>query len=267
MIAMDLDGTLMERDKRILPDLVSTLRRLANAGAICVTATGRKFAFQTALFDAHGIGAESRVIRAIMCDEREAFVAQNGHYVPIASWNDAVRTRWGALFPAAWELLERMRGYAHEQGWDVTFFHERAVAYERGLPTIACETSAQALMLETWVQTWIAIEQLPFQMSRNLRRVQIIDSQAGKGQTLLAIAGHFGIPPANTLAIGDSANDLDMLDGRFGFHAATVGNADSVVKEIVQQRGGHIAEGHAGRGVIEILEKLVGDTQTQIILQ
>jgi hypothetical protein len=48
-----------------------------------------------------------------------------------------------------------------------------------------------------------------------------------------------------------------MLEGRFGFLAATVANADGEVKAMVRRGGGYVARAPLGAGVIEVLEPLV----------
>lgn len=261
LIAMDLDGTMIEPvqeyDQRILPDLLSELRRLSQQGVICVTATGRKFSFQTDLFGACQIGPESQVIRAIMCDEREIFVADNDAFRPLVSWNDPIRARWNTLFPITWDVLEQARTYATSQGWEASFFHAQETAFSRGLPTIACDSVVHAQYVEEWINAKIVTEALPFQTSRNLRRVQIIDGQAGKGAALQAMTTHFDINPSQVLAIGDSHNDVSMLDGRYGFRSATVGNAETNVKDLVHSRGGYVATKSTGNGILEIIASLL----------
>lgn len=50
MVAFDLDGTLIEADKRIQTEMIAALHTLAQRDICCVTATGRKYAFQLDLF-------------------------------------------------------------------------------------------------------------------------------------------------------------------------------------------------------------------------
>jgi hydroxymethylpyrimidine pyrophosphatase-like HAD family hydrolase len=89
-----------------------------------------------------------------------------------------------------------------------------------------------------------------------VRLVQIHDAAVGKGPVLAELARLWVIAPSEVLAIGDSHNDLSMLDGRLGFRSATVGNADGVIKEAVRRAGGSVASGHAGAGVLELLQSL-----------
>ena len=80
---------------------------------------------------------------------------------------------------------------------------------------------------------------------------------AGKGQSLERVRREEGLPPQEILAIGDSQNDLSMLDGRFGFRAATPANGEEIVKEAVRRNGGYVASQPVARGTCEVLERLV----------
>ena len=65
------------------------------------------------------------------------------------------------------------------------------------------------------------------------------------------------ISPSKTLCISYSSNDLSMLDGRHGFLATTVLNADEEVKRAVCACGCYIASKPLSEGVVEILQRLV----------
>ncbi|MBP5655803.1 MAG: HAD family hydrolase [Clostridiales bacterium] len=59
--------------------------------------------------------------------------------------------------------------------------------------------------------------------------LDIMTSGTTKGGTLLKLADYLGIPRDNTFAIGDSENDLSMIESaRYGI---AVGNADKEIKE------------------------------------
>jgi len=57
--------------------------------------------------------------------------------------------------------------------------------------------------------------------------------------------------------VGDSVNDLDMLDGRYGFHSGTVATAEEEIKEAIESNRGIIAQHPGGRGPVECLKKLL----------
>jgi hydroxymethylpyrimidine pyrophosphatase-like HAD family hydrolase len=63
-----------------------------------------------------------------------------------------------------------------------------------------------------------------------------------------------GIPAERVMAIGDSINDLDMLNGEHGFFPVAVANAEPEIKEAVKKAGGMVTEKPASDGVAEAIE-------------
>lgn len=106
------------------------------------------------------------------------------------------------------------------------------------------------------ILTELAAEVPNAEVTRNYWGTNVTLKSGSKGRSLRHVADCLGIAPDETLAIGDSLNDLSMLDGRYGLRSAAVANADPVVKEAVLKNGGIIAEKPGGEGVAEILIKL-----------
>lgn len=255
LVALDLDGTILEAGRHVAPELVALLMGLARDGVRCTTATGRPAGFQMELFPRFGLGASAGVPHALMADERELFLLdpEVRKYWPHAPWNAAVRARWRELHPVAMAWLTRARDESRRQGWGAEWFLKDREAFERGLPTLACPSAEQAAALRTWLDAALRAEEPRLHCNRNLRLVQMHDALAGKGNVLVELARHWGLAPDEVLAIGDSANDFSMLDGTLGLRCATVGNADEAIKTVVGRAGGIVAAGRVGIGVVEIL--------------
>ncbi len=259
MIAMDLDGTILEAGEHIRPEVIEALTALTAQGVRCVTATGRQASFQVDLFARYEMDpATGNVIQALIGDEREIFTSQDGAYQSHNEWNDELRARWVGLFPLAWSLLNETKAEAEGRGWEIEHLQPEEIAFERGLPTLVCEDAAQGASLCLWIQEQIDTRNLPLATNRNIRLVQIFDVQTGKGPALAELARMLGIPNNQVLAIGDSSNDYTMLDGRFGFgfRTATLGNAEDELKAIVRATGGYVAEANSGLGTVEAINAL-----------
>ena len=95
------------------------------------------------------------------------------------------------------------------------------------------------------------------EVTRNYWGTNVGLASGSKGCALRHVADCLGLAPDEVLAIGDSLNDLSMLNGRHGLRSAAVGNADPVVKEAVLKSGGLVAEKPGGEGVVEIIRKLI----------
>lgn len=256
MIAMDLDGTILEAGDHIRPEVIAALTA---QGVRCVTATGRQANFQFELFARYEMDPVSgNIMRALIGDEREIFISRDGEYQSHNAWNDALRERWVGLFPMAWSLLNEAKAEAERRGWEIEHLQPEEIAFARGLPTLVCEDAMQGASLCLWIQEQIDARGLPLATNRNIRLVQIFDIQTGKGPALAELARMLGIPNNQVLAIGDSSNDYTMLDGRygFGFRTATLGNAENELKEIVRTTGGYVAEANAGLGTVEAINAL-----------
>ncbi len=255
LVALDMDGTILEKGRMIQPPLVNALRRLASDGVRVTTATGRPLEFQEGILPENGLGAGVGVPHALMADEREIFLldAEQRRYVPHAPWNDAVRTRWETLHPVAMRWLRRAEREGTTRGWECFQHEDEARMYERGLPTLAFQDAAQATEIQRWLAEQLTESGDALVANRNGRLVQMHDAATGKGLVLLQIARLWQIEPQEVLAAGDSANDFSMVDGRHGFRAGCPDNADDGIKEAVRAAGGHVAQERIGLGVLEVL--------------
>ena len=70
---------------------------------------------------------------------------------------------------------------------------------------------------------------------------------------MVEVARQLGLSADKTFAIGDSHNDLDMLDPAMASLLACPGNACDEVKTRVSSLGGYVSEGVASVGTIEAL--------------
>jgi HAD superfamily hydrolase (TIGR01484 family) len=267
LVAVDMDGTILERGREITRDLVEAFVALDARGVRVTTATGRPIRLQLEILPPHGLGMAVGVPQALMVDERELFLlaASRGRYESYAPWNSVIRARWERLHPRAMDWLRRTLAEAPARGWECAFHEEEQRMFERGLPTLVFKDAAQATEARRWLSAEIeragegggqreaSDEDGTLSVNRNNRLVQVQDAAAGKGNVLRALADLWGLAPHEVLAVGDSANDFSMVDGRLGFRAGAPGNADDAIKEAVRAHGGYVAQERVGLGVLEIL--------------
>ena len=98
---------------------------------------------------------------------------------------------------------------------------------------------------------------IPLRVVRNNRLIAFRHRDIGKGILLARLAELLDVPQSKVFAVGDSHNDLCMLDGRFGFQSGTVANADPEIQEVIRQNGGPIASQPTSLGVAELLRGLM----------
>ncbi|MGH3490876.1 MAG: HAD family hydrolase [Actinopolymorphaceae bacterium] len=260
MVALDLDGTILEAGTTITGEVLTALATLRAGGVTVVTATGRPVDFQLDLLERHGIGPAAGLFGALIADEREIHLLDECQpparaYRPHDEWNDVIRKRWDTFLDEALGWLDRVADEAARRGW-ATRRYDRTQIARRGLATIWIEEPHQAAALCAWLADQVADAGSELVCNRNVRLVQVIDRLAGKGNVLSTLADLHGVTADQVLAIGDSSNDISMVDGRFGFRSATPGNADAEVKAAVRRAGGYVAQGTVGAGVVEALAAL-----------
>ena len=274
LVAVDMDGTILERGREVKAELREALTGLAAKGVRVTTATGRPLRFQLDILPANGLGPAVGTPQALIVDERELFLLDEpeGRYAPHGPWNDEIRARWETMHPWAMEWLRRTEAEAQRRGWECGVHEEERRMYERGLPTLSFKEAEHAAVMRKWVAAELERDAegggqregnertgirthapLRLSVNRNNRLVQFQDAAAGKGNVLRALSELWGIAPPEVLACGDSANDYSMLDGRLGFRCGAPGNADDGIKAAVRAAGGYVAEERIGLGVFEVL--------------
>lgn len=272
MVFCDLDGTLLATDKSLSDRTRRVLRELAARGIPFVPSTGRsvsgipsevvelsraRYAVSSdgaSVCRLSSVGHES--LRTCRVDRDAALgllriVQGTGSYVDVFSDGEAYVERGGLdkldniqLAPGDRAYIRRVRneidqtleefvlqGHAVER---LTVFYadlamrERVISYIREVGSLAFYTS-QATNLE------------------------VTSSDASKGSALLWLCRRLGISPSQTLAFGDSMNDIPML--REAGMGIAMSNARKDVKE---QADGQTRLDNDHSGVAEYLEELLG---------
>jgi len=77
-----------------------------------------------------------------------------------------------------------------------------------------------------------------------------------KGSTLSEMARLYQLTTAQTFAMGDSHNDIEMLSEENSGQAACPSNAVGAIRDLITARGGYIADSPHGNGVVEALREL-----------
>lgn len=81
--------------------------------------------------------------------------------------------------------------------------------------------------------------------------LEVLHPQATKGQALAALAGHLGIQRSEVIAIGDSFNDIDMIE--YAGLGVVMGNA----REEIKNYADYVTVSNEDDGVAEVLEKFI----------
>ncbi|AFZ18186.1 HAD family hydrolase [Allocoleopsis franciscana] len=99
---------------------------------------------------------------------------------------------------------------------------------------------------------------LEYQVIFNKGAVMVLPSGVNKASGLSAVLKELGLPPHNTVAIGDAENDQAFLD--FCGCGVAVANALPMLKE----HADFVTKGDRGAGVVELIDKLIASDLAEL---
>jgi Cof subfamily protein (haloacid dehalogenase superfamily) len=241
LIAIDMDGTLLDSAHTISPRVKQAIAAARARGLRIVLATGRPFS-----------GIELYLDELGLADEDNYCITFNGAVIQNAAGTQSIaETTLGYDDYVYCEQVARDLG---------VHFH---VLYERSMMTPNADISSHTVRdayisrtpliyrsVEQVQPSWRfrkfmmvddaaildrAIANLPAELTQRYTVVksaadflEILHPDAGKGRALATLAAHLGVPAERIMAIGDQENDLVMLE--FAGVAVAMGNAIDAVK-------------------------------------
>jgi HAD superfamily hydrolase (TIGR01484 family) len=248
ILSFDFDGTL--HDPSSAPPvpgaffpLIRCLRE--EKDAVWGINTGRSMAQMTEGF------IESRfpfLPDWVVAREREIYFPNDfGRWLPHAAWNKRCDKEIHGLFKRVRKVLARIRREIEE--------HTGARWLEMdGEPAGLIATSDEEM---EWIVRRIeplvdAEPHLAWQRNSIYLRFGHRDFQ--KGSSLAEIARLHGLDASSCFAMGDSHNDVEMLDPQNASMTACPANAVEKIRRVVVSSGGLVTRGRHGDGAIEALE-------------
>ncbi len=259
LIAFDIDGTLVDASLRLSPRLLSAAAQARAAGVALTLATGRGVVPILPLAAALGVDAP------LVC-------YQGGCIYDTASQ----RTLYRAVLPAA--LARSLTAWALPQGWEISVYieghilmhnpHRPAEFYDRwfGLPwrSVADLTAAivqdpeKLLFTGDPAQCDLIHAQLNARFGADaqvLRThdffVEVTPLGTSKGQALAWIANRLGIAREEVIAVGDSENDVSMV--QWAGLGVAMGNATPQVKAAARWQAPTVQED----GAAVVIERFI----------
>ena len=218
LIALDLDGTLMEAgENRVAPVVQNAIRRALARGVLITLATGRSFAFTRPVAAKLGLTAPLICYQGGMIQEMDGRVLRNVTFRPetlAPPLTLAQRRNWQAYLECDGVLyLDADRAYGE------TLFTIHALPTCR-VPDLAAgqpPTNQFSVYLPAGVtEAHIAALQAAFGPAATVMRthpnfINATPAGVSKGNALAWLAERLNIPQAAVMAVGDSDNDASMV--------------------------------------------------------
>ncbi len=261
LCAIDLDDTLLGPDHAVSARNAAAVRAAVAKGVIVVIASGR------------------------MHESTLRYARQMGLETPIISYNGAMvkNPHTGEVWlhdRISGEVAVQVLDYARDHGLQLNYYlndhfysaaytswvklyHERTQAPIEILPemydTLRGTEPTKMIIIDTKEKTDSLLT--PFRerfgdglyvTKSNDEYLEMMPPQANKGVALALVAAKFGIPASETVAFGDSYNDIPMLT--WAGLGIAVGNAKPETKAAAQQTVGTNAADGVGIALEQIFD-------------
>jgi hydroxymethylpyrimidine pyrophosphatase-like HAD family hydrolase len=271
LVAIDLDGTLLDGNSAISPANQKALADLASRGVQIAVVTGRRY--QSA----------QKILAQLPCPV--TLISSNGAMI-VSAAGETLHRDFLPRRVACHVLREacEYRPYAvaifETPGRGQVVMEEGAVPegplgwYQRHSPDLLlvvanleevfatdpiqvmfggppeCVAPIEPFLLQRFNATQIHLTWTKY-LARNFSILDVMNRGCTKGHTLASWAARSGIPPSDVMAIGDNYNDLEML--RFAGQPVLMGNSSAGLTE----QGWPVTLSNEQDGVAAAIEKYI----------
>ena len=258
LVAVDIDGTLLDDDLVLCPHLMQKVSQLEVAGVGFTLATGRVFS------SAALVGRELGLALPLIANGGavvQEVTGRNLSHLVLSGELVVEALEYTRNWPAQRYLMTRDCIYAETGGAHAQAYSQRLrvpVEIAGKLEEVVEEGTTQLVIRtdQRHAGNQARCAQRRFAGRLAVQRtmphlIEFMHQDASKGKALLRLAAALDLTPEQVMAVGDGINDLDMLEA--AGMGVLVGNADPQL----WKRADYVTEAHYHRGVMEALESFV----------
>lgn len=273
LVALDLDGTLLDPAGELRPAVRRAVRRVAERGVRVVVCTGRRLRTAQAHLDALDLPGPAVLQNGVVVKEARGGRTLAHRYLDASVYADALAALRGLreLGPPlvyvddhplpldiVTEPAERAHPYQREYLGDNGPVTRTVGSIERppsrAVVMLSCMAERERLLRARELVTSAVGESARTHLLANRgyrgHILEIVSAEAGKWPALRRLAESWGVAPAEILAVGDDENDVEML--RESGCGVAMGNAAGPVRSAADR----VTASNAEDGAARILEEL-----------
>jgi len=259
LLVADIDGTLITGDRLITPGVRAAVQAAQDSGVRVCLATGRMWRSAEPYF--RGLRADSPAILyngGLVYDFRTGVELRrihldHGHARAVLEILRGIPEVQPHLFVGdrvyTGEMNEITERYRRKDGLEVTAVGD-LLAFLPSNPMKILIIGARPDLRR--VAAAIARQPMPINtVFSEETYLEILPAGSSKGMALRFVADHLGIPLAETIAVGDNLNDLEMI--RIAGLGVAMGNAPEEVKS----HAGYVALTNEQEGLADVIHRFV----------
>lgn len=264
LIALDIDGTLLNSEKKITANVFESIQNAKKSGAKVVLSTGRPLPGVTPLLNelnlidegdyvicfngavVQEVKSKNVISNIEMCydDFKEIykFVKEVGTNVHISTPTNVVTPHKD---PSKYTVLE-----AELNKIPIVYMPEDEINDDL--------TFCKIMIIDEPEKLEEIIKVLPKELTDNYTVVrsakfflEFLNKKANKGNALKELCKNLNLPIESTIAVGDEENDRHMIE--FAGLGVAMGNARDSIKDIAN----HITKSNDEHGVAHVIEKFI----------
>ncbi|MBE6668105.1 MAG: HAD family phosphatase [Ruminococcaceae bacterium] len=270
IVASDLDGTLLADVNSVSDENEAAIKKMAESGICFVPCSGRTFSEMPSVlinnpYIRYYIGSDGSAIWDKHTDKRTELCMSkddvNEVYNILKEYEAFPNVRVNGLcyVNKKMDVNEIYDYHRHSEIYKLFLRHTATMIdnfdeFVRSVESteMICVFFAHPEEQEECAQRLLALGEFGVASSEP-GNIEIFDKTAGKGNGLLALADKLGVPHENTIAVGDSKNDIDMLK-KAGLSLA-MENASDEIKAIAHRTICHYKE-HSAKYILENILKV-----------